>query len=88
MEIQRFYPDEYYGEPGTKFQPLVESLVRWVGQRTRSALAASGTGQGLSVQLTALDRLLACEPVDVIGLRLHFFNLLGRGAFGQCHQNV
>ncbi len=22
-EVQRFYPNEYYGEPGTKFQPLV-----------------------------------------------------------------
>jgi SAM-dependent methyltransferase len=32
-EVRAFYPDEYYGEPGTKFQPLVERLVRWVGQR-------------------------------------------------------
>lgn len=32
-EIRALYPDEYYGEPGTKFQPLIESLVRLVGAR-------------------------------------------------------
>jgi SAM-dependent methyltransferase len=32
-EVRALYPDEYYGEPGTKFQPLIESLVRIVGTR-------------------------------------------------------
>jgi SAM-dependent methyltransferase len=32
-EVRALYPDEYYGEPGTKFQPLVERLVRIVGTR-------------------------------------------------------
>jgi len=32
-EVRALYPDEYYGEPGTKFQPLIESLVRLVGTR-------------------------------------------------------
>jgi SAM-dependent methyltransferase len=32
-EVRALYPDEYYGEPGTKFQPLIESLVRMVGAR-------------------------------------------------------
>src|SRR5262245_49681653 len=27
-EIRAFYPDEYYGEPGEKFQPTVERVVR------------------------------------------------------------
>jgi len=31
--VRALYPDEYYGEPGTKFQPLIESLVRLVGAR-------------------------------------------------------
>ena len=31
--IASFYPDSYYGEPGRKFQPGVERLVRWVGAR-------------------------------------------------------
>jgi 2-polyprenyl-3-methyl-5-hydroxy-6-metoxy-1,4-benzoquinol methylase len=32
-EVGSFYPGEYYGEPGRKFQGLVERLVRWVGER-------------------------------------------------------
>jgi 2-polyprenyl-3-methyl-5-hydroxy-6-metoxy-1,4-benzoquinol methylase len=32
-EVRAFYPDEYYGEPGTKFQPPIERLVRLVGAR-------------------------------------------------------
>ena len=31
--VRALYPDEYYGEPGTKFQPLIESLVRLIGAR-------------------------------------------------------
>ncbi len=32
-ELSRFYPDAYYGDPGVKFQPLVEALVRTIGAR-------------------------------------------------------
>ncbi|MGI9591439.1 MAG: methyltransferase domain-containing protein [Myxococcota bacterium] len=32
-EVARFYPEEYYGQLGTKFQPAVERMVRWVGSR-------------------------------------------------------
>ena len=38
--IRAFYPNEYYGEPGVKFQPLVERLVRAVGARHISFLSA------------------------------------------------
>lgn len=31
--LSALYPDDYYGEPGTKFQPLVERMVRAVGER-------------------------------------------------------
>ena len=31
--VRALYPDEYYGEPGRKFQPLIEGLVRLVGAR-------------------------------------------------------
>ena len=37
-EVRGFYPEEYYGEPGTKFQPRVERLVRVVGERHISFL--------------------------------------------------
>jgi SAM-dependent methyltransferase len=32
-EVAEFYPDDYYGEPGLKFHPLVERAVRWIGAR-------------------------------------------------------
>jgi SAM-dependent methyltransferase len=31
--IARFYPDAYYGDPGAKFGPWVEAVVRWLGSR-------------------------------------------------------
>ncbi len=39
-EVRAFYPDEYYGVPGSKFQPLIEALVRWVGARHIAFLSA------------------------------------------------
>jgi len=32
-DVRALYPDEYYGEPGSKFQPLIENFVRMVGAR-------------------------------------------------------
>ena len=37
--LRTLYPDEYYGEPGRKFQPLIEGLVRAVGERHISFLS-------------------------------------------------
>ena len=37
--LRALYPDEYYGEPGRKFQPLIEGLVRTVGERHISFLS-------------------------------------------------
>jgi len=31
--VAAFYPDSYYGDPGTKFTPWVEAVVRFVGAR-------------------------------------------------------
>ena len=30
-EVASFYPAEYYGSPGAKFEPLTESVIRFVG---------------------------------------------------------
>lgn len=30
-ELARFYPADYYGSPGAKFEPLTESVIRFVG---------------------------------------------------------
>ena len=73
-EIQRFYPHEYYGEPGTKFQPLVEGLVRWAGQRHVSFLTRSlppgarvlDVGCGRGVVLGGLaDRGMQVHGVEI-----------------------
>jgi len=48
---------------------LVHSRVDWVAKHGRDALAASSTGDSLRTQLAALNRFLARDPVDVIGLR-------------------
>lgn len=64
-EVHSFYPDEYYGEPGRKFQPQVEGLVRWVGARHVAFLSRSlpagarvlDVGCGRGVVLGALANL-------------------------------
>ncbi len=38
-EIARFYPPDYYGTAGAKFEPLVEAFVRLVGARHARALS-------------------------------------------------
>jgi SAM-dependent methyltransferase len=38
--VAELYPDEYYGEPGVKFQWLIEWLVRKVGERHIQFLSA------------------------------------------------
>ncbi len=72
-EIQTFYPDEYYGEPGAKFQPLVERLVRLVGARHIRFLCRGlpagarvlDVGCGRGVLLAALaDRGLEVHGVE------------------------
>ena len=47
-EIARSYSPEYYGDTGTKFVPLVEVLVRFVGAR-RARFLAKGLPQGARV---------------------------------------
>lgn len=49
-EIRELYPDEYYGEPGVKFQPVIERMVRWVGERHIAFLS-----RGLAAKARVLD---------------------------------
>ena len=41
QELADFYPQEYYGSPGAKFEPLTESVVRFVGTIHVRALSRS-----------------------------------------------
>jgi len=72
--LRALYPDEYYGEPGRKFQPLIEGLVRAVGERHISFLSRELTagarildvGCGRGVTLGAL----AEQGFEVHGLEI------------------
>jgi 2-polyprenyl-3-methyl-5-hydroxy-6-metoxy-1,4-benzoquinol methylase len=72
--LRRFYPDEYYGEPGSKFRPGIERLVRWVGSRHIGFLSRSlptgarvlDVGCGRGVILGALaDRGFEVHGVEI-----------------------
>jgi len=72
-EVARFYPDEYYGQLGTKFQPYVEKLVRWIGSRHIAYLSRGlppggrvldvGCGRGVILGLLA-DRGFEVHGVE------------------------
>ena len=73
-QVGSFYPSEYYGEPGGKFQGLVERLVRWVGERhiaflsrnLRSGARVLDLGCGRGVILGALaDRGFEVHGVEI-----------------------
>jgi len=72
--VRGYYPDEYYGEPGVKFQPLTERIVRAVGARHVAFLTAGlpkgarvlDVGCGRGVILGALaDRGYEVHGVEV-----------------------
>src|SRR5688500_423095 len=72
--IAKFYPDDYYGEPGVQFHPRVERAVRGIGARHVRFLALGlppgsrvlDVGCGRGVVLGALaDRGLEVHGVEM-----------------------
>jgi 2-polyprenyl-3-methyl-5-hydroxy-6-metoxy-1,4-benzoquinol methylase len=80
-EVRGFYPDEYYGEPGTKFQPLVERLVRIVGERHISFLSRL-LAPGARVLDAGCGRGVILGPLADRGYEVHGVEISAAAAKG------
>ena len=81
QEIRAFYPDEYYGEPGAKFQPLVERFVRLVGARHIGFLSR-GLAPGARVLDVGCGRGVVLGPLADRGLEVHGVEVSAAAARG------
>jgi len=81
QEIRAFYPDEYYGEPGAKFQPVVERLVRLVGARHIGFLSR-GLVRGARVLDVGCGRGVVLAPLADRGLEVHGVEVSAAAARG------
>jgi SAM-dependent methyltransferase len=80
-ELERFYPDEYYGEPGTKFHPLVERLVRMVAARHISFLSGE-LPPGARVLDVGCGRGVILAALAELGLEVHGVEMSAEAARG------
>lgn len=69
-EISSFYPKEYYGEPGAKFRPVIERLVRIVGRRHIAFLSRS-LKPGARVLDVGCGRGVLLGPLADLGFEVH-----------------
>lgn len=68
--VASFYPDVYYGEPGTKFRPVVERIVRMVGRRHVRFLARD-LPHGASILDVGCGRGVLLGPLADMGFCAH-----------------
>ena len=80
-QIRAFYPEEYYGETGTKFQPLVEMLVRLVGTR-HIAFLCRGLPAGARVLDVGCGRGVLLGALADRGLEVHGVERSAEAAHG------
>jgi 2-polyprenyl-3-methyl-5-hydroxy-6-metoxy-1,4-benzoquinol methylase len=80
-EVRGFYPDEYYGEPGSKFQPLIERLVRWIGSRHIGFLS-SGLPAGARVLDVGCGRGVILGALADRGFEVHGVEISAEAARG------
>jgi SAM-dependent methyltransferase len=79
--IRAFYPEEYYGQPGSKFQPAIERLVRWVGSRHIGFLS-SGLPPGARVLDVGCGRGVILGPLADLGFEAHGVEISTEAARG------
>jgi 2-polyprenyl-3-methyl-5-hydroxy-6-metoxy-1,4-benzoquinol methylase len=80
-EIRELYPDEYYGEPGVKFQPLIERMVRIVGERHITFLSR-GLPQGGRVLDVGCGRGVILGALADRGFEVHGVEISAEAARG------
>jgi SAM-dependent methyltransferase len=80
-EIASFYPPAYYGEPGHKFRPIVESLVRLVGRRHVRFLARD-LPEGAAVLDVGCGRGVLLGPLADMGFEVHGVEMSGEATRG------
>jgi len=80
-EIAAFYPDDYYGEPGVKFHPLVERAVRWIGSRHVRFLSL-GLAPGSRVLDVGCGRGIVLGALADRGLEVHGVEMSAAAARG------
>jgi len=80
-EVRAFYPDEYYGQPGVKFHPFVEGLVRAVGAR-HIAFLTRGLDRGARVLDVGCGRGVILGPLADRGLEVHGVEVSAEAARG------
>ena len=80
-EIQRFYPMKYYGMPGSKFVPFVESLVRWAGTR-RVGMLSRGLAAGARILDVGCGRGVLLTAFANRGFEVHGVEMSADAAAG------
>lgn len=80
-QIRDLYPDEYYGEPGVKFQSVVERLVRVVGERHIGFLSR-GLARGARVLDVGCGRGVILGALADRGLEVHGVEISAEAARG------
>jgi SAM-dependent methyltransferase len=73
-EVASFYPADYYGEPGRKFRPFIEKLVRVVGKR-HVLFLSRGLSGGARVLDIGCGRGVLLGPLIDLGFEAHGLEL-------------
>jgi len=80
-EVSALYPNEYYGEPGVKFQSLIERLVRVVAER-HIAFLSRGLASGARVLDVGCGRGVILGPLADRGFEVHGVEISAEAARG------